>query len=84
MDTPGLTGATGGDSIVSGGADLLPEVLALLHQYGVLAEAQASILHYIDLAQQAIRDLPASNDQEALVTVGEFLAQQIDRLRVGS
>ena len=71
-------------SIVSGRPDLLPDVLALLHQYGVLAEAQASILHYLDLAQQAIRDLPASNDHEALVTVGEFLAQQIDRLRVGS
>ena len=58
----------------------LSEVGALLSKYQTLAPSLKSVHNYLEIARQALGELPESRGRESLLGVTEYLALQTDAL----
>jgi geranylgeranyl pyrophosphate synthase len=58
----------------------LSEVGELLSKYQTLAPSLKSVHHYLEIARQALGELPESRGRESLLGVMEYLAVQTDAL----
>jgi geranylgeranyl pyrophosphate synthase len=61
-----------------------PEIFELLNRHNALTQSQTIIYQQIERAQEAVTRVSQSENSQALVALGDYLAQQTDALGVST